>query len=816
MDDHFLSRFTPSLMSPDALEGIFVQREKLLQDILERLQASVLGAEKKNTLLVGPRGIGKTHLVSLVYHRLRSMKAIEDRVLIAWMREEEWGIANFRDLLLRILRALVAEDETRLAPIYALPPEQAENAAIKMIGELVAARTLIILVENLDDLVRKLGGPGEMKFYNFLKQGRCCMVATSPGPAARVFPPGSPFRRDFFEIHSLQGLDFETAIQLISKIAEYQGNDELISLINSPRGRARVRALGYLAGGNHRAYVIFTPLIARESIGQLIRPLMQTIDDLTPYYNSRIAALPWEQQQILEYVCELRHPVRMGDIARVCFLPRPAAASQLQSLCALGYLHNLKIGKDDYYELREPLLRLSFEVKKHRGKPIGLLLDFLRLWYSPAELKQKLSSFPAASVPEQHYIPDLAALEQQWDDPRIAECCREYSENAQKREYARALKAAEDLIALRGLKEDWMAKASCLIGMNQLESALRVYDQVIDLHGEDASIWRLSGSVLSAMGRYEDALVCLRKSRDRDQTVSDTWNREAALLLTLGRPEEALNACETALRLNEKDSLAWTTLGTALVELELYDESCRAFSKLVELEPQNTKARIHLAAAFIELGRWDEALHQAQGAVEISPGEPASWVLQGSALSGMGKREEALAAFDKAIFLGETSAYVQFKVVELLLSLERWRQAAARLDGALRQFAGSEDSVDAKTLIRCLLPSLSEPPALRLLVKLLLLIHRKHSMLGILAHGLIVCIPDIIAPDKFSGTDVSVWQGCWEATASNLPEFQLPLRLLNSAVRYRATGDLKVLMNLPQEERTLLEALLGIHLEAIA
>jgi predicted AAA+ superfamily ATPase len=91
MDDRFLSRFTPSLMSPDALEAIFVQREKLLQDILERVRTSALGAEKKNTLLVGPRGIGKTHLVSLVHHRLRSMKSIEDRILIAWMREEEWA-----------------------------------------------------------------------------------------------------------------------------------------------------------------------------------------------------------------------------------------------------------------------------------------------------------------------------------------------------------------------------------------------------------------------------------------------------------------------------------------------------------------------------------------------------------------------------------------------------------------------------------------------------------------------------------------------------------------------------------------------------
>jgi tetratricopeptide (TPR) repeat protein len=816
MDDRFLSRFTPSLMSPDALEAIFVQREKLLQDILERVRTSALGAEKKNTLLVGPRGIGKTHLVSLVHHRLRSMKSIEDRILIAWMREEEWGIASFRDLLLRILRALLAEDDGRLAPIYSLSPEDAELAVIKLIWEIVDSRTLVILVENLDDLVRKLGGPGEMKFYNFLKQGASCMVATSPGPVARVLSPGSPFRRAFFEIQPLQELDFETAVQLISKIAEYQGNAEMVSLIHSPRGRARVRALRYLAGGNHRAYVIFAPLIAQESIGQLIRPLMQTIDDLTPYYNSRIATLPWEQRQILEYICEVRHPVRTGDISRICFLPHTAAAAQMEALCALGYMHTLRVGNDTYYELREPLLRLSFEVKKHRGKPLGLLLDFLRLWYSPAELKQKLSMLPAASMPEPHHVPDLRAFEQKWEDPRISECCREYSEAAKRGEFNRALKAAEDLVAMRGLKEDWMAQASCLIGLGQLESAIGVYDKVIALHKEDASLWRLRAAALRAVGRYEDALSSCIQSRDLDSTVSETWNCEASLLLNLGRPGDALYACEAALKLNENDPFIWTTLGTALVELELYDESCRAFSKLVELEPQNTKARIHLCAALIELGRWSEALEQARCAIEADPGEPAAWVLQGSALAGMGICEEALTAFHKAISLGENSAYVQFKVVELLLSLERWRQAAAQLDEALRRFARSEDSGDAKTLIRCLLPSLSDPPVMRLLIKLLLLIHWKHKMLGALAHGLIVCIPDVIASANITEADASVWRDSWETMTSDVPEFRLPLRLLNSAVSYRSTRDLGVLMSLPQEERTLLEALLGIHLEAIA
>ena len=97
MKDTFLSRFTPSLMSHATLEAIFVQREKLAKALVERVRTSVLTPAKHHTLLIGPRGIGKTHLVALVYHRVNALEEVQDRLRIAWLREEEWGITSFMD-----------------------------------------------------------------------------------------------------------------------------------------------------------------------------------------------------------------------------------------------------------------------------------------------------------------------------------------------------------------------------------------------------------------------------------------------------------------------------------------------------------------------------------------------------------------------------------------------------------------------------------------------------------------------------------------------------------------------------------------------
>ncbi len=89
-------------------------------------------------------------------------------------------------------------------------------------------------------------------------------------------------------------------------------------------------------------------------------------------------------------------------------------------------------------------------------------------------------------------------------------------------------------------------------------------------------------------------------------------------------------------------------------------------------------------------------------------------------------------------------------------------------------------------------------------------------MLGPLSQGLVECIPEIVASTAFSDAEARIWADSWQTAAGRFPEFRLPLRLLDSAVRYRQTGDLQIFMDLPQEERKLLESMVGVHIEAIA
>jgi chromosomal replication initiation ATPase DnaA len=116
------STFSPAAMPSKFLEDTFVQRESLAERLVDVFEESADRRSKHNVLLVGPRGIGKSHLLSVVYHRLKGKDDLARRLCIAYLREDEWGINSFLDLLVRTLRAAFEEQGLKLpAEIEDLP-----------------------------------------------------------------------------------------------------------------------------------------------------------------------------------------------------------------------------------------------------------------------------------------------------------------------------------------------------------------------------------------------------------------------------------------------------------------------------------------------------------------------------------------------------------------------------------------------------------------------------------------------------------------------------------------------------------------------
>lgn len=405
MNGRIVTRFMPSLQAPETLERHFVQRTKLAETLASGIRESALTENKHYYLVTGPGGIGKTHLVSLVYHRLLRDRALEGRLKIAWLREEEWGVASYLDLLLVVLRALpevrgdpvLSQDYRRLKEPTA--PDQARAAAEALLLRTVGSSTLLIIAENLEGIFDGLGTEGQQALRALIQNHPSfALLATTqtlfPGVSERT----QPFY-GFFDVHQLGDLTFDHVVLLVTRVAAHSRSTDLAELLGSPRGRARLRAVYHLAGGNPRVYVTFSRFVDAENFDGLVQPLLETLDDLTPCYQTRIVTLSPQQRKLIEYLCERRGAVTVGEIAQANFITSQTTSSQLRKLDQLGYVRSTQRGRTSHYEIRDPLLRLVLEAKEHHTGSVRQSIEFLRDWYAATELDVADGSEAVSSLP---------------------------------------------------------------------------------------------------------------------------------------------------------------------------------------------------------------------------------------------------------------------------------------------------------------------------------------------------------------------------------------------------------------------------------
>src|SRR5262249_20316073 len=153
------------------------------------------------------------------------------------------------------------------------------------------------------------------------------------------------------------------------------------------------RAIHHIAGGNHRAYIVLSEFLTKESLDELVTPFMDMVDDLTPYYQERMRNLMSPlQRKLVDYLCKQRKPSTVKDIARVTLVQPQSAAKQLGELAKSGLVQRTPRGRESFYELSEPLMRICIEVKDNRIGYIKTFVDLLRNWFSSRELETRHGS----------------------------------------------------------------------------------------------------------------------------------------------------------------------------------------------------------------------------------------------------------------------------------------------------------------------------------------------------------------------------------------------------------------------------------------
>ncbi|MYA88051.1 MAG: tetratricopeptide repeat protein, partial [Boseongicola sp. SB0662_bin_57] len=682
------SRYSPGNMSREALEALFVGRDGIMEDVLSRLMKSVQGPEKHFLLLVGPRGSGKTHFIALAHYRLMERLGdadVRNEVLVAELKEEEWGVASFLDLVVRILKALadqIPSLSTRIDTIYerfSKDPDEAEAYAIGLLREHAQGKTLMLFCENLLDLFGGLGDEGQRKWRSVMQEdGNWTMVASTPSMFAALTLQDNPFY-GFFTIRPLERLDFETALELLAKKAAHESRPELAGFLRTPLGRARARAIHHLAVGNHRTYVVLFDFLDKESLDDLTTPLMQMVDDLTPYYRDRMRQLSPTQRKIVDFLSQQDVPATIKDIAVPSLMSHQTAAKQIGELESAGFVRRTRIGRNAFCELSEPLMRICMEVKDNRTEHFRLFVEFLRHWFTTSELEQRRSVFrhgdQAARLDRAHVE---EALRRSYTDRKqpFRDALREEADRCLAADDYDGLATIQETLASDGgPADDHVAWIYALIEKGDLDAALKVGRDAAAKFPDHAAFRYLTASAYRLRREFDEALNAIDRAIDLDERRPGSIWLRANILMDLERFDEALDAAQAVLDADPDHLHSHEQIMRKLASLGRPHDAGALARKLVKHAPGNLRAMLIASRFYLDLDRFDEAMQLLQRALEIDSDNQEARLLRGQVLFQMSDYRRASEDLRFYASHNPDSMEAHWRLADSLLYSGAWEEA---------------------------------------------------------------------------------------------------------------------------------------------
>ena len=149
--------FSPQNCSLSLLDATLTKdRRALAGDLLRRIEAAAARRSSCHALLVGPRGSGKTHILSYIRKKLHEEHASASDLVVIALAEEERGVASLFDLIMAVLRAM-RSDVTSQGTTLPAGRGDAFREATRMLAEALYRRPALLVIENLSGMLASMG-----------------------------------------------------------------------------------------------------------------------------------------------------------------------------------------------------------------------------------------------------------------------------------------------------------------------------------------------------------------------------------------------------------------------------------------------------------------------------------------------------------------------------------------------------------------------------------------------------------------------------------------------------------------------------------
>jgi tetratricopeptide (TPR) repeat protein len=650
-------KFSPNMASAEERRKTFVARQPILEDLLNRVKMD-LGA--RHCILIGPRGIGKTHLLLLLADTIEADKELSAKWLVIRFAEEEYGISTLAEIFQRVVDKIPNIKSENLGRDADLALAYIQDYCEK------EKKRILLLMDNMHLYFEQLNDVDIGKLRDILMSRAIFLII---GAAPSYFKQMVGYEEafyNFFEPIHLGELKQEDAENLLLCRAEFDNKMEFID--NFDQCRPKIATANRLTGGNPRLLLMLYKVMCESSFSDSTEAFKMLLDELTPFFQARMETLSAQERKVMDTLAFMEEPATPTELAKATGLSTGSISTPIRRLEDRGYIRKVKLqrSRGTRYEVTERLFRIWREMRSESGKTrFGFIIRFLDLWYSPKDILSEsmrlLSELPKVEdIERQDLLLRLDYLKEASPETMKMDLERIYSYAETNRfEFVEAhikplRDSAEIEERIRKSPDDasaWTIHAMTFMIQDKLEEALESCDKAVKLDPNDANAWVIRAGILAKLKRKNESIKSLNKANKLGTDDAVIQNNFGVAFKELDRYEEALKSYDKAIEINPDYAEAWSNRGVVLNDLGRYEEALKSYDRAIQLKPDFAEAWYNQGVVLGDLGRYEEALKSYDGAIQLKPDYAEAWYNQGVVLGNLGRYEEALKSYDRAIQL---------------------------------------------------------------------------------------------------------------------------------------------------------------------
>jgi tetratricopeptide (TPR) repeat protein len=250
-----------------------------------------------------------------------------------------------------------------------------------------------------------------------------------------------------------------------------------------------------------------------------------------------------------------------------------------------------------------------------------------------------------------------------------------------------ALDCADRAIALNEtLVEAHALRGDCLLALARWDEAFAAFAGAAK-HAPlqfDASAWAARGDRFFEQQQLDCALKSYEEAIDQDPRNSMAWYGKGYALKERGDIEGAIKALVRASEANEWFTSGFLNAGVLYFEQGNLNGALDLFNRAKNAAPDEPLPWTNIAAVHIRAGRHDEALDALRHAAIVAPAQDAeTWEVINSDLLYLGRLDEALGIYQRASEANEKNAWPHANRAWVYARQRRWDEAIQAIERAV-------------------------------------------------------------------------------------------------------------------------------------